>query len=130
MVEVSLLPLLCIIFVAILAQRLQIPMYLDDIIIPAYELLRGELQSNDGQGQAQASVATDTYCCQKSKKKKVETIDHTEVRNFDDFNEIFWRTSCLSLDIVTMFPDNEGGRKRGALEKMYVGTLFSGKTSR
>ncbi|CAM9264163.1 unnamed protein product, partial [Sphacelaria rigidula] len=89
-------------------EQVKIPRYLDDIIVPAYELIRSELQKNAPQ-DSEKVIATGRPCCgKKGKKKAGETIDHMKVRNYDDFNEIFWRTSCLNLDIVSMFPTSDG----------------------
>lgn len=59
---------------------MQVPKYLDEVITPAYDILAAQL-SDIGHG----------------------VIDHTKVRNYDDFNEIFWQETCLQLNITTMF---------------------------
>lgn len=58
----------------------QVPSYLDEVITPAYDLLAAQL-AHIGHG----------------------VIDHSNVRNYDDFNEIFWQESCLSFTVTTMF---------------------------
>ncbi|CAN0031066.1 unnamed protein product, partial [Hapterophycus canaliculatus] len=52
----------------------EVPSYLDEVITPAYSLLAEQL-SKIGHG----------------------VIDHSSVRNYDDFNEIFWQEECLKL---------------------------------
>ena len=54
--------------------------FLADVIKPAYDMLAKEI------GSAGHDV-----------------IDHTSVKQYDDFNESFWRRGCLSLDIRTCF---------------------------
>lgn len=63
-----------------LLMRRQVPKYLDDVITPAYDILAQQLASI-GHG----------------------VIDHSEVCNYDDFNEIFWQEECLKLTVATMF---------------------------
>ncbi len=69
----------------------QIPgSYLQDVITPAYKLLKKEL-SDIGH----------------------KPIVHSTVCNYDDFNEIFWQEGCLELTVATMFQgDNSPIKKR------------------
>lgn len=66
----------------------QVPSYLDEVITPAYSLLAEQL-SRIGHG----------------------VIDHSSVRNYDDFNEIFWQEDCLRLTVATMFEGKTLKRK-------------------
>lgn len=68
--------------------RVQVPSYLDEVITPAYSLLAEQL-SKIGHG----------------------VIDHSGVRNYDDFNEIFWQEDCLKLTVATMFEGKTLKRK-------------------
>lgn len=60
-------------------QPVQVPKYLDEVITPAYNMLVEQIPKTHG------------------------VIDHSKVRNYDDFNEIFWQESCVDLTIATMF---------------------------
>ncbi|CBJ30457.1 1,3-beta-glucan synthase, family GT48 [Ectocarpus siliculosus] len=71
-----------------------VPSYLDEVITPAYSLLAEQL-SKIGHG----------------------VIDHSSVRNYDDFNEIFWQEECLKLTIATMF---EGKTLKKKFQKTFV----------
>eukprot|EP00903_Cladosiphon_okamuranus_P007590 g7363.t1 len=62
------------------SRDITVPSYLEEVIIPAYDLLHEQL-AKIGHG----------------------VIDHSEVKNYDDFNEIFWQENCLDLNVNTMF---------------------------
>lgn len=66
----------------------QVPSYLDEVIGPAYNVLAEQL-ANIGHG----------------------VIDHSSVRNYDDFNEIFWQEDCLKMTVATMFDGKTFKRK-------------------
>jgi len=69
---------------------LQVPdSYLEDVITPAYNLLAEQL-SKVGHGP----------------------IDHSGVKNYDDFNEIFWQEECLKLTVATMFDGKDSPVKK------------------
>ncbi|CAM9689894.1 unnamed protein product, partial [Ectocarpus fasciculatus] len=71
-----------------------VPSYLDEVITPAYSLLAEQL-AKIGHG----------------------VIDHSSVRNYDDFNEIFWQEECLKLTVATMF---EGKTLKKKFQKTFV----------
>lgn len=62
---------------------------MDDVIVPAYDLLAVQLV-NVGHG----------------------AIDHSNLRNYDDFNEIFWQEDCLRLTVGSMFTEKSSLKKR------------------
>lgn len=68
----------------------QVPSYLEQVIVPAYHTVASEL-ADVGHG----------------------VIDHSKVCNYDDFNEIFWQSSCLDLNINTMFEGKTMKRRCG-----------------